>query len=322
MVSFAVNALLLYALIKLSSDDGLVMSLGDFKKAAAMLLQILMHLSNEYTNYAMDAGLGAFVGYLISAPHGYSLAACGFVQSSTFQKFSFCNRLAFKSKCKKFLSRLSYVWILHLALIIISIPASITVHADQLLVEKGVVSCMVYGQAGEQYDRGWPNLFAAMGVGEYAFGSSLGILSSENGTPNSTFIFSPQLIDTCADGTTLFGAGFTTAIATSCVCSTSSTIHDLTVAGVNPSVIGAFQTEIDLLGKLPGMAVSMVQDSNTSLLITHAHTGTNICGDRNINVLIRRFPVCQTVITDHYHVIASMQYMTDGTPESITAKVK
>lgn len=102
-----------------------------------------------------------------------------------------------------------------------------------------------YGQDGEQYDREWPNMFTEMGVGEYVFGTSLGTLRSEHGTPNSTFVLSPQLVDVCDDGTTLIGNGFATVIATSCSCVSSSDINALEMIGVDPLVSANFKSKID-----------------------------------------------------------------------------
>jgi hypothetical protein len=84
-----------------------------------------------------------------------------------------------------------------------------------------------------------------MGVGEYVFGSSLGILRSENGTPNTTFVLSPQLIDVCEDGTTLIGNGFATVISTSCACVSSSEIQALEMGGVNALISAGFKAKID-----------------------------------------------------------------------------
>lgn len=75
----------------------------------------------------MNSGLGAFIGWLLSQPSGYSIAACGFVHSSTLEKFNFTSDLSFRSTCKKFLSRVSYLFVLHFVTIILSIFSSTTV---------------------------------------------------------------------------------------------------------------------------------------------------------------------------------------------------
>lgn len=142
--------------------------------------------------------------------------------------------------------------------------------------DAGTLSCIVYGQDGEIYDRGWPELETEMGVGEYVYGSSLVIMQSENGTPNSTFIFSPQLIDTCRDGSTLNGGGFTTTIATNCTSASSSSLNDLVYAGVDSSVVSSFKLKLDEMIQGAGMAVSLVQVGNHSILITHSLVGTGV----------------------------------------------
>jgi hypothetical protein len=69
------------------------------------------------------------------------------------------------------------------------------------------------------------------------------------------------------------------------------------------------------------MVFSLAQDGDKSVIVTHALTGTGVCGTTNINNLVAPFPLCKTIITDHRHVIAKMEFMTDGTPASIAANV-
>lgn len=72
VLSLFANSILLWLIASLSSDAGLTVTLGNtvFESAGPMLLQLWMHVSHESTIMAIDSGLGAFLGYLISTPKG------------------------------------------------------------------------------------------------------------------------------------------------------------------------------------------------------------------------------------------------------------
>lgn len=171
------------------------------------------------------------------------------------------------------------------------------------------------------YDRGWPAIETTMGAAEFVFGSSLGVLRSEQNVDNTTFVFGPQLIDNCDDSTTITGNGYVTTISTQCVCASSSSNTSLSAAGVDSSIMAQFQSQVAALGSIPGMALSFAQVSNTSITITHALTGTAVCGGGNSLITDPPLPVCYTILSDHRGAVATMQYMTDGTPASIAPKV-
>jgi hypothetical protein len=65
---------------------------------------------------------------------------------------------------------------------------SVNVHHKPVVEKKGSITCVMYGQDGTQFDRGFPNFasifhflfIAAFGVAQYAFASSLGYLLVDN----------------------------------------------------------------------------------------------------------------------------------------------
>jgi len=156
----------------------------------------------------MNDGLSAYVGFLLASKDGYSLAACGFVQASFTEKFTFSNVLSFRSKSKKFLSRLSYLWVCHFLLLALTIFSCVTLHSEQFRSDTGKSRCVVYSQDGEPNDRGYPTLEIEMGVGEYVFGSSLGLLRSEAPVNITTVVFAPQLTDTLQHKAAIAGIGY------------------------------------------------------------------------------------------------------------------
>jgi hypothetical protein len=99
-------------------------------------------------------------------------------------------------------------------------------------------------------DRLFPNLQVEMGGGEYLFGTSFGIMRSENPTyPSSMFVLSPQLDDSCNDGTTIVGSGYSINISTSCSCAASYSSTDLVTAGGGggggATAAGVFNLEVE-----------------------------------------------------------------------------
>lgn len=89
IIAIVTNALLI-AILTALDGDGLIISMGGstFATSGAMFLQIWMHVCHESTVLAMNSGLGAFIGYLISSRHGIEfrnlriLACCMWICSS------------------------------------------------------------------------------------------------------------------------------------------------------------------------------------------------------------------------------------------------
>jgi hypothetical protein len=119
----------------------------------------------------MDYGLSAYIGYLLSQKPGFSIVACGYVQSSMMDKFTFTNNLSFRSKAKKFLQRLSYISILHFVLIFLTIFCCITITTEKYRKDSGEVKCVVYSQDGKPSDRGWFVFFTIGRLWMFKWGS-------------------------------------------------------------------------------------------------------------------------------------------------------
>ena len=88
--------------------------------------------------------MAALVGYMLTRDGGYSIAACGFCHSDMFAKLFFAGKLGFRSTAKKFLERLSYIWLVHLLLLILTVFSSTGVSAAQTLVDG---SALMYGES-------------------------------------------------------------------------------------------------------------------------------------------------------------------------------
>jgi hypothetical protein len=247
----------------------------------------------------MNDGAAAYVGYLLSEKKGFSMVACGFVQADLFEKFTFANNLSFRSSAKKFLSRLSYLWITHFLLLALTVFSSVTLQSDTFRFDSGYLRCIIYGQDGEPNDRGWPTLEVEMGVAEYIFGSSLGMLRSEMAVDNSTLVIAPQLIDVCQDGSTLVGDGYILTVATSCKCIANSKPATLIKNGVDPAIAPQLKAKLDEIEEgNHGMAASFMEVGET-VKIVHLLIGTNICGGRQ-NLSEASISLCTTSLSDHY----------------------
>jgi hypothetical protein len=158
-----------------------------------------------------------------------------------------------------------------------------------------------------------------MGVAEYLFGNSIGIMRSQNDVANTTFVMSPQLIGAADQGSTLFGNGFIQTIFTHCTCSGSEKAEDLVIAGFDPTVVDDAVVLLNGLTRNPGLVNHLVYDESLEQVnITSIYSGTAVCGGYDIED--PPVPVCFTTFSDIYHGIIEMRYMTDGTPASIAAE--
>jgi len=202
-------------------------------------------------------------------------------------------------------------------LIILTPFSSTTVEYSQYRYDKGVLSCIIYSETGEMIDRLFPNLQVEMGGGEYLFGTSFGIMRSENPTyPSSMFVLSPQLDDSCNDGTTIVGSGYSINISTSCSCAASYSSTDLVTAGVDSTIVSSYIAGLNSLGYSQGM-VSYMTLNGDAINITQSLTATGQCG--GVSSSSPPVLVCQTSMFNHRQVTAVMEYITDGTTSSIAA---
>jgi hypothetical protein len=160
-----------------------------------------------------------------------------------------------------------------------------------------------------------------MGVAEYAYGTSLGYLRSAKPELNhTTFLMSPQLTDTCGSTDEITGNGFSMNLKTHCKCSTSTDVAHLIAAGADPAIAARLQSEYLLLRDNTGFVNHIaIDDASGTLLITTLLSGTIVCGSRISGA--DSAPVCKTSVFDFQKATTHMEYMTDGTPASIAAKI-
>jgi hypothetical protein len=180
-----------------------------------------------------------------------------------------------------------------------------------------------------------PTLDVQMGLGEYVFGTSLGILRSENAVDYSLVTFSPILTETAHnEATEIDGDGYSIEVhllliikvRTTCECIKNSRVETLIQAGVPaidaPFLLSEFQ-KIVFGGA--GMAVSIGQDEN-NITIYHIHTGLDICGgavisrlclaklnrDSRSNLRYSNDKSSEKYNTILYLVKASMRFISEG----------
>ena len=314
--SLIVTCLLIYVLYELNTTKGITIPIGGqiFHQTIPVILEVWMHICFLLTDTALSRALAAYFGYNLSQKHGYSLIVCGFIQSSMFAKIQFSSLLNFRSKYKKVVSRASMTWALHLAMLVLTFFSSTSISISTTRYDSGTLLCVEFGQEGAPVDRGWPTIETESGVAEFIFGSSINseVLSSQYGTPNSTVITYPQLIDACADGTYIVGKGLTTNFQTTCDCSASNSIADVIDAGVPDATIAAHMLKsFETMNEGPGWINYISKSADYSEInITTMMTGNILCGGANyVNVSI---PVCTTVFGDHNFADVEISWMNDG----------
>jgi hypothetical protein len=171
--------------------------------------------------------------------------------------------------------------------------------------------CVVYGQQGEPIDRGWPTLETQAGVAEFIFGSSLGKLSSEEGTPDSTLITYPQLIDKCPDGTVIEGMGYSTDIYTTCECSASNQPKDLIYAGIPQENATNMIAQLSTLGSGQGIVQTIhLNETGGEIYLYSIVAGFRTCGGNNY--VNKSVLVCETLISNHQTASVAISWMNDG----------
>ncbi len=168
-----------------------------------------------------------------------------------------------------------------------------------------------------------------LGAGEYVFGTSLGNMRSQEPVPSTLHVFPPQLTDTCNDGTTIIGRGYSTQIDSKCKCPDSMSVADLTAAGI-PSAQAAAMRNMSAAVSTESTLVQFIQQDGDTVVVVTILTGTEVCD--GLNTTNARHPVCQTVFSNHVNAVVEARYadsyfnntvscpssyMTDGTPASI-----
>ncbi|KAI8913346.1 hypothetical protein EDD86DRAFT_187862 [Gorgonomyces haynaldii] len=317
-VALAVNGLFLYAINSLMHTLTLDFGGEILVHAAPVVIEVWMHISHYVTSMALYDGLGHFVGYLLTRPDGFSLTACGYVQSSFLEKLQFADKLSFRSTVRKFLQRVSYIFIFHNIVLILTIFCSTALTVTPNREDRGVASCIIYGQQGKPTDRGWPTIQVAMGLGELIFGTSLGYPRSEMAVDNTTFLMSPQLVDAISDGQAIIGLGYQTSLFTSCSCIHNVTVSELVDAGLDATNASLVVNGFVSIENAPGL-VNVLSYSGDTMQIMSLVTGVNVCGN-SLNGKTP-LPVCFTKFDHHKRAMIYTEMITDGTTASVAPKL-
>ncbi|KAI8916123.1 hypothetical protein EDD86DRAFT_244071 [Gorgonomyces haynaldii] len=309
VLSAIANVLLAVVLSKMATTGLVVNFWGSlFRQTTGVLIQIWMNLSHVLTLYSINEATAVFMGYLVSRKRGFSLAVCGYCHSNFLEKIFFSSKLSYRSESRPILQKHSYFLIIHTILIFLSVFSSANVISQTLRVDFGILSCNIFTQVDAPFDRKYPTMETAMGVGEFVFGSSLGVMRSENNVDYTLFIQPPQLTDTATNSQQLVGPGFTTDILTTCQCSASMNNTDLIASGIPSGVVSRMTDAINALQGEFGFANHFYQNT----------TAVTACGGRNQSV--SPATVCKTVFTNHRNAEILVGIMTDGTPASIAVK--
>ncbi|KAJ3255334.1 hypothetical protein HK103_006357 [Boothiomyces macroporosus] len=319
-ISLLSNLLLLGLFIVLHSPGGLLITFSgeSFRHSGLVILEFWMHLTYELTIFAMNDAASALIGYFITRKRGFSLAACGFVHTGHLQKLSFASKLGYRSPSRKFLSRISLFWLLQLVAALLPIFAAASLSYQDFRYLSGTLTCEIFDEEGYLYDRGYPKVQTAMGVGELIFGNSFGILRSEQEVNVTTFIISPQLIDAASLTTVIQGDGFVTTLSTSCICAANIDIETLESIGYDSATATAMYAAAPPQDfTKTGFISNVATPQNGGFNVTTILTGSTACAMTAENV--RLYPICTTQIYDHKKATISMEFATDGSPASIAA---
>ncbi|KAJ3320154.1 hypothetical protein HDV06_005631 [Boothiomyces sp. JEL0866] len=319
-VSLVSNLLLLGVFILLHSDSGFLITFSgqSFRHSGLVILEFWMHLTYELTIFAMNDAAAALIGYFITRKRGFSLAACGFVHTSHLQKLSFAGKLGYRSPSRKFLSRISVLWLIQLVAALLPIFASASLSYQDYRYLSGTLTCEIFYEDGYMYDRGYPKVQTAMGVAELIFGNSFGILRSEQNVNVTTFVISPQLIDAASLTTVIQGDGYVASVSSSCICVPDIDVPTLQSIGYDAATAAALYSAAPTQDfTKPGFISNVAPPIRGRFNATTILTGSTACATTAEDIQL--FPVCTTQIYDHKHASISMEFATDGSPASIAA---
>ncbi|KAJ3298045.1 hypothetical protein HDU79_000896 [Rhizoclosmatium sp. JEL0117] len=199
--------------------------------------------------------------------------------------------------------------------------SAIALNSKQYAIYNDVSDCAYFIQdpAIGPVDRNWPNLDTEGGVGEYVFGSSIGVMRSEVGGVNiTTAQYPPTLISGLNDGDTIEGLGFTVDISSTCDCASGIDAAALAAVGVDSSQANATVANFLQLNQKMGLTFGVVHD-DTSVTISNVFSGVDLCGGNDANTYLPL--VCSTTMQNHQVALLEIQFMTDGTSASIAPNI-
>ncbi|KAJ3271452.1 hypothetical protein HDV01_006658 [Terramyces sp. JEL0728] len=276
-----------------------------------------MHLTYELTIFAMNDAAAALIGYFITRKRGFSLAACGFVHASHIQKLSFAGKLGYRSPSRKFLSRISLLWLLQVVAAVLPLFAAASLSYDDYRYLSGTLTCEIFLEEGYIHDRGYPKVQSAMGIAELIFGNSFGVLRSEQDVNVTTFITAPQLIDSAMLTTVIHGDGFITTVSSSCICIANLNVPDLESLGYDTATANAIYSAAQPQDfSKPGFINNVAQPSADNITVTTILTGSTACAITAESIQL--YPLCTTQLYNHKNASISMEFATDGSSASVS----
>ena len=145
------------------------------------MIEIVLIISSLATIYVMDMGIGIIMANYLCSKDGYSLAVCGYMQTSPPLRLGFTDQLSLNSTCRKILQRAAYIFILLEALTVISPIGATGVVGKPVRVVQNPVNCISFISTSPLRDRKWPTISSTNGVAELIFGNALGCMRSEHG---------------------------------------------------------------------------------------------------------------------------------------------
>ncbi|KAJ3256562.1 hypothetical protein HK103_005305 [Boothiomyces macroporosus] len=282
-----------------------------------VVIEVIIITANQLTLNALNDAAAAYFGYIICQKKGLSLAVCGFVQCSTFQKLSFANKLSLNSSCHRILSQIPVLWAILSLMICLSPFVATAILHETVQTDLGEIPCVTYKEYGLPGDRGWPNWEVSSGIGEFLFGSSLGYLRSEQDVPVTQAIIPPQILYNLDAGGVVLGNGFIMDISSHCQCAFS--LNDASLMALNVSQSDAVTLRNQFMSIYPQAGIgSLFSATSSEIDILSVFSGVDYCaGTNKTNPSV---PICRTSVSNYYNAEVIAEYMSANTYASLTPK--
>ncbi|KAJ3326831.1 hypothetical protein HDU76_012615 [Blyttiomyces sp. JEL0837] len=163
VLALILNACVLGLGYALSGDLKVNLAPDFVQHAGGVAIELILLASNFATIYAMDLAASIFIGGLLAAKYGYSMAACGFIQTAPILRVSFTNQLSLNSLCRKNLERFSYLWIIAECIKVMTVIAATGVLFGLVRDIAAPVNCIVFDPS-KLVDRTYPTVVSSAGV--------------------------------------------------------------------------------------------------------------------------------------------------------------
>ncbi|KAJ3346756.1 hypothetical protein HDU91_006960 [Kappamyces sp. JEL0680] len=314
LLSIICNMLLLIFISPMRSGVLIPLSPDTVMHIGAVIVELVLLLTNIITLMGMDDGMATMFGYWMSLKHGYSMAASGFCRTPPSSRYAFVNRLSHNSTCKKVLEYLSYLFIfVEMIKLVTPIPATALL-SEPVLIKGSNTDCVEFNQNYSQIDRGVPSFDNAVGLGELVFGTAIGQIRAEFALNHTTFMMGPQLMGSISSNQWVVGNGLVADILTNCSCVEQS--HLSYYIG-NATVASSLRNQLLQMpnNELGTVFQTVLDNTNDTITIYNAFTGSLVCGGRNTVI----WPLCTTTVWNHRFQEVRTQYQTDGTSASIAS---